>query len=254
MRAAPAPATESTVLTRFRVLLDYAVTGDLRFLSHHDELRLLARALTRAAWPLRYSQGFNPLPRITVPLPRSAGTAALRQLALVELCEEDLSLAMIRRLQAALPSGCALYAVHAPAPAAVPHPRSVVYELPLPPGELPSIDARLERVRQAGELWVDRVRRPDRPARRFDVRPYLTELSRDGDLLRLRVQFVQQRTARPVEVLTVLDLPAADHLHRLRRGEVEWDIELPGPSVRPGTHVRNNIGEDDITDEEKPPA
>ncbi len=55
---------------RLRAALEFALAGDLRFLAHHDELRLLTRALVRAGWPLAYSQGFNPRPRLVLPLPR----------------------------------------------------------------------------------------------------------------------------------------------------------------------------------------
>ena len=82
-----APAGEQTAPC-FRVALSYALNGELRYLSHRDELRMLTRALVRARWPLRYSRGFNPIPRLTLTLPRSVGTASECQLALVELREK----------------------------------------------------------------------------------------------------------------------------------------------------------------------
>ncbi|MBN1844663.1 MAG: DUF2344 domain-containing protein, partial [Sedimentisphaerales bacterium] len=48
------------------VALWFDVEGDLRFLSHRDTLRCWQRALTRATVPLRYSQGFNPHPRLVL--------------------------------------------------------------------------------------------------------------------------------------------------------------------------------------------
>ena len=38
------------------VALCFALDGALRFLSHHDELRMLTRALRRARWPLAASR------------------------------------------------------------------------------------------------------------------------------------------------------------------------------------------------------
>lgn len=40
-------------------------TGNLRFISHLDWLRMLQRAIMRAQLPIAYSQGFNPTPRMS---------------------------------------------------------------------------------------------------------------------------------------------------------------------------------------------
>ncbi|MBU0616609.1 MAG: DUF2344 domain-containing protein, partial [Planctomycetes bacterium] len=50
------PGNATTEVTgRHAVACCFALGGDLRLLSHHDELRMLARALRRAGWPLAYS-------------------------------------------------------------------------------------------------------------------------------------------------------------------------------------------------------
>ena len=72
---------------RHAATMCYSLDGDLRFISHHDELRMLVRALTRARWPLAYSQGFNPKPRVVIPLPRSVGMASECVRATVQLKE-----------------------------------------------------------------------------------------------------------------------------------------------------------------------
>ncbi|GAF87148.1 unnamed protein product, partial [marine sediment metagenome] len=61
---------------RERWVFGYDVDGDLRFISHHDMLRLFARSLARAALPVRFSEGFNPHPRLSIPLPRPVGVAS----------------------------------------------------------------------------------------------------------------------------------------------------------------------------------
>ena len=52
---------------RFRFMLTFRIDGDLRFISHLDTVRLFRRACARAGLPVRYSQGFNPQPRIVLP-------------------------------------------------------------------------------------------------------------------------------------------------------------------------------------------
>ncbi len=54
-----------------RYRISFSKKGRLRFLSHLDTMRLLARLLRMADWPLTYTQGHNPHPRISSgpPLP-----------------------------------------------------------------------------------------------------------------------------------------------------------------------------------------
>src|SRR3990172_12981655 len=84
---------------RYRWLFAYSIDGDLRFISHHDTLRLFRRALARADLPVRFSEGFNPHPRIMIPLPRPVGIASRAEGLVVEtvgLIDPDDAL---RRLQ-----------------------------------------------------------------------------------------------------------------------------------------------------------
>ena len=59
---------------------EFSVTGDLRFISHRDTVRVFQRALARAALPVAYSEGFNPHPRLSLPLPRAVGVASEAEL------------------------------------------------------------------------------------------------------------------------------------------------------------------------------
>ena len=48
-----------------RYRISFEKTGPARFLSHLELTRIFARALRRAGLPLKYSEGFHPMPRIT---------------------------------------------------------------------------------------------------------------------------------------------------------------------------------------------
>ena len=62
-----------------------AVEGDLRFLSHRDMMRAVARALLRARLPLQYTQGFHPHPVVSLALPRPVGVSADEDLLVFSL-------------------------------------------------------------------------------------------------------------------------------------------------------------------------
>jgi len=242
-QAKPRPSPEAAA-ARFRVALEYALRGELRFLSHRDELRMLMRALVRARWPVAYSQGFNPLPRLSVPFPRNLGTAAERQLALADLREARAPAELLASLAGALPADCLLQRVTAPAPRVTPHPLRVTYEVELRPEEAAGIGERLAALTAREALTIERESGPGKPTRAVDIRPYIDRLEVEGGWLRLHLRFAQQRTARPSEILTELGL-AASCGHRLRRGAVQWDIELPGPCVGPALHERKPLDQEE---------
>ncbi|MGD8451756.1 MAG: TIGR03936 family radical SAM-associated protein [Phycisphaerae bacterium] len=227
---------------RFRAAGEYAVAGDLRYLSHHDELRLLVRALVRARWPLRYSQGFNPLPRLVLPLPRSVGMASTCQWLLVELREPRPARELADRLAATLPRGITLRQLIAPAPAGTPHPVGVTYTVTLPAREARDISRRLEDVLALNEILVHRETDARRAPAPLDIRPYLETLTLDGPVLRIQLRCDGQRTARPSEILTALGLAGDAHNHAVCRCEVRWDMELVGPDGPPITPEGIQLG------------
>jgi radical SAM-linked protein len=254
MRATHTPIQPDPPLTteparRFRVAVELDLDGDLRYLSHHDELRMLARALVRARWPVAYSHGYNPLPRVVLPLPRSVGTASTCQWALIDLCEPRSPAELCATLTGVLPPNCTVWRVIAPAPRATPHPQRVSYQLELTPAEGAQLERRIRELLAATEIRVMRRPGPNRPARPINIRPYIESTVWDGHSLRMRLIYEQQRSARPAEILTVLGLPADRYNHRVRRTEVEWDIELKGPTQRPAAPERKKFGKKEEDDD-----
>jgi hypothetical protein len=55
------------------LVVKFKIGGSLRFLSHAETLRVLQRACVRAGINLQYSRGFNPRPKMSLPLPRPVG-------------------------------------------------------------------------------------------------------------------------------------------------------------------------------------
>lgn len=224
---------------RVPVVLRYAVTGDLRYLSHHDELRMLTRAVVRAQWPLAYSHGFNPLARVRIPLPRSVGTAAAEQVALVDLTAPRTAEELHASLAAQMPADCRLHEVLRPAARFTPHPQRVEYAVTLTPTEVGPVAERCAAVLAAETLMIERGFGPGRRPQPVDLRPLITDLRLAGTELHLTLQHVQQRAARPAEVLTVLGLAAAECAQRVCRRAIQWDIELSGPADGAPAETRN---------------
>ena len=80
-------------------------TGNARYISHLDLMRVFQRAFKRAGLPLTHTQGFNPRPSVSIALPLSLGVESQCELLDFEL-ERPYACAEIReKLDAALIDG-----------------------------------------------------------------------------------------------------------------------------------------------------
>ncbi len=88
-----------------KLRLRFRKTGRAVYISHLDLMQTMQRAFFRAECPLRYSEGFNPHPLISIALPLSVGTASECEIMDFRL-REDVDLAALpARLTAVLPEG-----------------------------------------------------------------------------------------------------------------------------------------------------
>jgi len=212
-----------------RVALEYDVTGELRFLSHHDELRMLTRALVRARWPLAWSHGFSPRPRLVVPLPGSVGMAADAQLALVNLEQPCRTEELRGRLAAVLPADCILRRVTGARPRVVLQAQRVHYVIEIERHDVALAEARLPGLLAARSLLVKRGDGSHQAVHTLDVRRFVQAVELEGALLRLSLAVEGQQSARPSEILEELGLDRERYGARVRRVAVQWNIEFAGP-------------------------
>ncbi len=93
-----------------RYLLEFEKKGELRYLSHLDNMRLFQRMFRRAEIELAHSQGFNPHPKLVLAAPLSLGFETEGDLLDFEtppgISEEPDEL--LARLHAAAPPGLRL--------------------------------------------------------------------------------------------------------------------------------------------------
>jgi radical SAM-linked protein len=190
-------------MVRHRVRIRFCKRGDLRWIGHLDLMRCLERVFRRAGLPLAFSQGFHPKPRISFPLPLALGIAGSQEVLEVEL-GEPLSAVEIRgRLLAhRLPGLCFTAVDVLPPGAAKARPRSVEYQIAVPPPLGSGVGQRIAALMSA-ERWL--VARPGRPAQ-VDIRPHLTALELAEGQLRMRLRVGPGPSVGPIDVLSALGL------------------------------------------------
>lgn len=138
--------SQASVRGQIQVVGRFKVHALARYLSHAELLRIFQRACVRADLGLRYSQGFNPRPKISLPLPKSVGMESEGDLVCFYLNDTQFSdfgslCEQIRqKLSEQLPQGISLCSVALSPVSTRWHPTGAAYVIPvktdLPKGPL----------------------------------------------------------------------------------------------------------------------
>ena len=189
---------------KFRYRAVFSKNGDMRFIGHLDLQQLFERALRRSALPLRYSQGFSPKVRLNLAgaLPLGfTSTAEMMDFWLEQRVEPPL---IQDQLNAALPSGIRIISVtEVPndLPSLQASLKSAEYEVSFKADiDVSAVNANLEDLLNKPNLIVTRRNK------QVDLKPLVEALHWEEDKLYLRLSSRSEASARPDELLVLLDL------------------------------------------------
>ncbi len=208
----------------------FEVRGDARFLSHRDMMRVMERAAARAELPMKFSQGFNPRPKLSLPLPRPVGIASQTELLVLELSEPVDPAAALDRLRSQLPPGVTPTGAALLEPGKAPQPRWAEYGLDLDETRAADVERRVAALAdQPTWPWQRESHNAPRNLEPMDLRPLVAALALSGRSLRFRLIPRDQSWARVDEVLALvgLDDPAD------RAGVVRLAVSWEGAPDRP---------------------
>jgi len=198
----------------------------VRFISHHDSMRMFERALARTGLPVRFSEGFNPRPKLSLPLPRPVGMASMADVLVIELSEPVAVEEIVKILADQLPQGVTLLEAWELGSTRPPQPMSASYALEVPRDRVAGVQERLDQV-LAAEQWPIHRDEPNSPRKTLDLREQLVAASisiEDAGVGRLlwTLQVVPSGSIRPTELLMTLGLEPAEFQHRIVRTAIEW--------------------------------
>lgn len=97
-------------MNKYRLL--FSKTGRAVYISHLDLMRTMTRAFLRAGIRLKYSEGFNPHPQISIALPLSVGCESLCEIMDFKLIEDRSSDDILKALSEQLPEGIEVLSVY----------------------------------------------------------------------------------------------------------------------------------------------
>jgi len=187
---------------RQRVRIRFAKEGEIKFISHHDLMRLFERALRRAELPVGMSEGFNPRPRVSFPLALAVGIEGREEIVEIELHEWVRPDEVREKLQRQLPSGVRLRDIRIVAASERAQVKEVTYEIHGPEEALPS-EERIRDLLAREEIIVERVRKTTK-TKRVNIRPYIRCIRRSAGRIDLALRVTPTGTARVDELMAVL--------------------------------------------------
>jgi radical SAM-linked protein len=211
------------------LVMTFGVGGNLCYLSHHETVLMLQRALIRAGVHLRYSEGFNPRPRLSLPLPRAVGVRSDCEMlcAMVE-AGEDTAESIRARLEGQLPEGCTIRELQLVDGKTSFQPVEATYRICVSDlaGD-PAIREAIAKLRADLEsrrpVEVQRSTGGVGPVRTLDVGAYLAAVEQDDDWVSCRCRITPQGTIRIEELLAVLRIEPARVAEPIRREAVQWE-------------------------------
>lgn len=210
-----------------------AVEGDLRFLSHHDTLRAIERTLARGRIPVRYSQGFNPRPTMSLSCPRPVGVASQDDLLVLSLETDVTALELARMLNQQAPRGMSFSNART-FDGPPPQPCRMIYQTPLGASGSPHVAESLGELQSLDAWPVSRpAKDPHDAPKTIDLRPLVQQLEITNDSLLMTLTPQDQSWARPAEVLRLVGLDERQDLAATTRTSVEYRWGKPTQTSPP---------------------
>lgn len=214
------------------VALAFSLGDDLRFLSHRETMRLWQRALIRTQVPLNYSGGFNPHPRMNLPLPRGVGVASEEELLIFEMTGMIPLDPVKELLRRQMPEGIRLGDLSYMPTTTRLLVEDVAYRLRLSAlVDLAALSARLGEFWQAERWMVQREAHGHHPRRQVNLKTYVTQGDLCDENLLVTLRMTEEGSCRLEELMTVLNIHDVGQVMDITRLTTRYRLKIgPGAS------------------------
>ncbi len=220
------------------LVVRFRIGGSLRFLSHAQTLRVFQRACVRAGLKIQYSQGFNPRPRLSLPLPRPVGVASDDELLCLRVHKSTnaqvqtyISEQVYKSISAQVPEGCELLSVNVVRANTSFQPCSAAYVLTVRKEYLnEELKATIKRLLASESLILERqigkkksrIENRESRIKNIDVRGFLKSIELDGNSIIVECKISSAGSIRVEEILKLLELDVEKLASPIKRTSVQW--------------------------------
>jgi len=221
------------------LVVKFRIRGNLRFLSHAETVKVFQRACVRAGIELQYSRGFNPRPKLSLPLPRTVGVESEDDLLTIRVHRDRESVPCVTneprttnhesrikdRLSRQLPDGCEVLSVSVAKANASFQPYLATYTLLVQRKYLnENLKNRIKYLLESESLNIQRRIKAKKPkVKNVDVKAFLKSIGLgDNGRILVECKISPAGSIRVEEILKLLELEPEKLAAPIRRTAVQW--------------------------------
>ncbi len=186
-----------------KIQVKFIKQGSLRFISHHNLMKLFERAIRRARISVKMSEGYNPRPKIAYPLALPVGIKGIDEKLEMELCERMEASELETRLKKQLPENMQITSVEPISTKVKSTVKDVTYVVIPKNGKMPEAGIADELLSKDAVI----IQRQGKK-RAFNIRPSIDSIKTNSQSIDLDLKMTPEGMARPEEVLLHLGLKA----------------------------------------------
>ena len=196
----PDPFPEQTA-DYYTLRIELEKRGMMRYISHHDFLRVMYRVCNIMRWPLRYTQGYNKRPRIAAGYPIPMGFDAGRET--LDIILNDIVPSPLESLNTVLPDGIKILSAEireGKRDSIMEKTEEMYYVFRLQEAiDTKSVRKRLEE--RLAPQTVPMERKGKKGKKIIDLKPFIKEWGIDDHQLSVCYRVIESQTGRPDEFL-----------------------------------------------------
>jgi radical SAM-linked protein len=172
--------------------------------------------------PVRFTEGFNPHPRISIVVPRPVGVASQCEAIVIEFerpVEHD---DLLNRLRRQAPRGLTIQDARILQNSERLAAQTVRYRLELTQPVPPDVAERVGQMNNVDKIEIERVHGETGRSQRIDIRPYVSDVRLEKGVVEFSLRVDGQGSAKPSEVAGLLGFDPHAVNHRICRLEIQW--------------------------------
>ena len=210
-------------------VVELRISGLAGYLSHSDLMRAAQRVCVRSGVDLVYSQGFNPHPRMSMPLPKSVGLVSDGDLLVMRVHKTDCpdqGTAIADALKSQWPEGIEVQRVLLLDSGYRLYPCQVDFEISLPDQDvLEAVCAEAERFMSQTHLFIERTNRKKKyKTKQLDIRSYIKAIIKTDEGIVVTCQIRDDGAIRVDEMLGALGLNPENLGGPIQRKRLHWQL------------------------------
>ncbi len=211
------------------LIIKFKITGILRYLSHRETMAMFQKALVRAGIDVCYSQGFNPRPIFSLPLPRSVSVESDGDIlsAAVMVTPDTTEAKLQADISQQLPVNCLIDSVSLLPGKVSFRPLSAEYVFPVIDLDADeNITAATRQLRSSlvdnKPLFIERINPKKRTTSKKNVTPLMASIERRGDAIIVKYNITPAGSVRVDEIMKILKIDCSKLASPIRRTSIEW--------------------------------